>query len=143
MDAFYVVEPEVAGGLGEHAIVDTRVHPPLISRLHYRFDGWLGDHIVALFHAFMITEDLAAKIQSAGLTGFELADAEVSVSEEFQDFHPDFELPLFRWLKPTGVAGRDDFGLGSDHRLVVSKKALDLISSPKPRALDVYPYEGI
>jgi len=142
MQSFYAIEPEVAGGLGEHAIFDRSIHPPLISRLHYKFDGWLGDQIVASFPVFMVTEPLAGKIQSAGLKGFELADAEISVSPEFEDFHPGFKLPPFRWLKPTGVAGRDDFGLGSDHRLVVSKKALDLIVSTKPRALDVEPYEG-
>jgi hypothetical protein len=55
--------------------------------------------------------------------GVEFADAEISVSPQFKELHPGVKLPPFRWLKPTGVAGRDDFGLGSDHRLVVSKPA--------------------
>jgi hypothetical protein len=139
---FYVIEPEVPGGLGERTILDRSVHPPLISRLHYQFDGWLGDQIVTSFPAFMVTGDLATKIQRAGLTGVELADVEISVSPEFEDLHPGATLPPFRWLKPIGVAGRDDFGLGRDHRLVVSKKTLDLIAATKPRALDVRPYEA-
>lgn len=141
MQPFYVIEPEVPGGLGEHTVIDTGVHPPLISRLHRRFDGWLGHQIVTSFPVFMVTGDLAGKIQIAGLTGAELADAEISVSPEFEDFHAGAPLPPFRWLKPIGVAGRDDFALGSDHRRVVSQRALDLITATKPRALDVYPYE--
>lgn len=40
---YFYLEPEVSGGLGDDAIMDTGVHPPVVTRLHYEFDGWLGD----------------------------------------------------------------------------------------------------
>ena len=38
---YYVLEPEVAGGLGENSIVDHSVVPFQVTRLHYEFEGWL------------------------------------------------------------------------------------------------------
>lgn len=38
---YCVIEPEVAGGLGENTVIDQSVHPPKIARLHYNFEGWL------------------------------------------------------------------------------------------------------
>lgn len=47
---FYVLEPEVAGGWGgDGTVVDREFHPPIVSRLVYEFDGWLGDDLVTTF----------------------------------------------------------------------------------------------
>ena len=44
MPGFYVLEPEVAGGFGENTILTrTPGKSMLVHKLHYQFDGWLGD----------------------------------------------------------------------------------------------------
>lgn len=142
MSQYFVLEPEVAGGLGPNAILDTSVHPPVVSRLHYLFEGWLGDAIVESFPCFLVLESLAEQLTNAAVTGFEIADAEIETSEQFREHHPDVELPTFVWMKPVGVAGVDDVGLGPDHRVVVSEKVLRLIEATHPRQLDIEPFRG-
>lgn len=38
----HIIEPEVAGGLGEGTIMSRNTHPPIVTRLHYKFDGGLA-----------------------------------------------------------------------------------------------------
>lgn len=123
---YFTIEPEVAGGTGPGTLSDRSVHPPLISRLHYRFYGWLGDALLASFPCFIVTKELSAKILAAGLRGVRFDDVEVDVSQQFRDFYPDRKLPDFRWLRIDGQPGRDDFGLAGP-RLVVSTRALEIL----------------
>lgn len=44
---YFYIEPEVAGGLGRNTVMNRAVHPPVVSKLHYHFDGWLGDVLLA------------------------------------------------------------------------------------------------
>jgi hypothetical protein len=142
MSAFFSLEPEVAGGLGPHTVMDRRVHPPVVSKLHYEFDGWPSDEIVESFPCFLVTESLMARLQAEELTGMETAEVEVSISEQFRDSHSGTKLPPFAWLKVVGVAGRDDFGMGPDFRLVVSAAALRVIQATRPKAMDVAAFAG-
>lgn len=111
MNNFFELEPEVAGGLGPHTVMDRNTHPPRVAKLHYQFDGWRGDHIVTSFPCFLVTEPLANKLLGEQLRGLEIADVEVSTSEELDELFPEIELPKFLWLKATGVAGVDDSAL--------------------------------
>lgn len=120
---FYVVEPEVAGGLGEGTQLDRSVHPPLVSRLHYVFDGWLGDDLIESFPCFIVTERLAVHLSESGLSGFQFRPTEVKPSEMFGELYPGRLLPTFRWLHVTGRAGLDDFGTTANARLVISSLA--------------------
>lgn len=140
MAEHFVVEPEVAGGLGERTVMDRSSHPPIVSRLHYQFEGWLGDQIVESFPCYLVTESLAAEIVRQGMTGVEFHDVEVTCSQEFYEVHGATALPKFVWLKVTGVAGVDDFGIAGDLRLTVSARVLKLIQATMPRGLDFAPY---
>ena len=53
---YWILEPEVAGGLGEGTIVDPHTQPPVVSRLHYAFQGWLGDELLTTFPCYIVTE---------------------------------------------------------------------------------------
>lgn len=124
---YFYLEPEVSGGLGDDAIMDTSVHPPIVTRLHYEFDGWLGDLMVTSFPCYLVTEYLKAKFLTAGFSGATFDKVKVTTSELFEEMQPDVELPPFVWLKVDGRAGHDDFGLAEDHRLVVSERVLDAL----------------
>ena len=43
---YHIVEPEVAGGVGPHTVMDRRAHPPVVTKLHYEFEVWLGDELL-------------------------------------------------------------------------------------------------
>jgi len=123
----WVLSPEVAGELGENTVMDSSVHPPKVSRLHHRFEGWLGDDLIEVFPCFLVTSHLAAALEEAGLTGFSLDVAEVSGSPEFQELFHRSPLPEFRWLKIIGQDGHADFQLTPDFRLEVSSRALEVL----------------
>jgi hypothetical protein len=124
---YFYIEPEVSGGLGGNTVADTTVHPPVVSKLNYLFDGWLGDDLLELFPCYVVSERLKSEIMNSELLGFEIDGLEVTKSDQFDELYPGKELPEFYWLKITGQAGKDDFGIASDHRLVVSDKALDAL----------------
>jgi hypothetical protein len=107
--------------------MDRSVHPPIVSRLHYEIAGWDGDVLLESFPAFIVTEDAMNKLMEIGVTGARFADVEVTTTYPFRELYPDTQLPRFVWLQITGRAGRDDFGLATDLRLVISERALDAL----------------
>ena len=126
---YYVVEPEVAGGLGENTVMDRSVQPPKIARLHYDFDGWLGDVLLESFPCFIATEGVVRELMSMRSTGVSFGHVEITKSEQFDEIYPGRQLPEFRWLKVSGKPGVDDFGLTDDFRLVVSQRVLHVLQS--------------
>ncbi|MEE4371635.1 hypothetical protein V2K69_14345 [Pseudomonas alliivorans] len=127
----YYIEPEVAGGLGETSIIDTSCHPPKITRLEYKFEGWLGDDLLEGFPCFIVTKRLADAISKKRLSGFCLKPLKISKSENFLELYPDLKLPDFKWLEIVGSAGVDDLGLAENHILVVSELALNVFKELK------------
>ena len=142
MSDFWSLEPEVAGELGDGSVLDTSVHPPHVSKLEYTLTGWLGDELLETFPCHIVTESLGAALISARLIGFQLDDVEVAVSDEFKEMSPGRSLPNFKWLKATGRAGVDDFGLSGEHTLVVSDAALRQLRQHTLSQCDVEEYGG-
>lgn len=129
MGSEYLVEPEVAGGLGDQSEVDGSRHPPIVRRLHYVFSGWLGDEIVETFPSFIVTARLADAIVAAELVGVHFDDVVVSKDPQFERFFPEIasKMPEWRWLRPSGQPHASDFWQRPDGRLVVSERGLDLL----------------
>jgi len=125
---FKIIEPEVAGGLGDKTLLDNSVHPPFINKLHFEFEGWLGDDILETFPCFLVTESLKNKIEDENLAGITFDDVLITKSSIFIEMYPDKMLPKFYWAKINGTFVKSDFFLGADHRLVISKKAYELLS---------------
>lgn len=123
----YVLNPEVPGGLGPRTVLD-RVpgRPTHVDHLHIVFEGWLGDALLEITPSFLVTSELGRAMESAELTGMQLADVDVSTGEQF-DEQAERALPTFRWLKVTGQPCRDDLGLTEGLQIVVSERALQLI----------------
>jgi hypothetical protein len=124
---FYVVEPEVAGGFGDHSVIDRSSGKMIVQKLHYQFDGWLGDELLESAPCYIASERMAHEIERAQLTGVRFDEVEVTTSDQFQELYPNRQLPKFIWLKVEGKAGRDDFGIAPGLRLVVSERALELL----------------
>ncbi|MFB9981272.1 hypothetical protein ACFSQQ_19345 [Mesorhizobium kowhaii] len=139
---YFYIRPNVAGGLGENTELDSSVHPPIVSKLHYEVEGWFGDVLVTTFPCFLVTEETKHALLEMGFSGATFADAEVTTSENFQELQPGVEIPPLVWLKVNGQAGRDDFGISADYRLVISKRILDLLESLGIPLAMVYPFEA-
>ncbi|WP_137933965.1 hypothetical protein [Mesorhizobium comanense] len=124
---FFYLEPEVSGSIGDNSVMDSNVHPPLVTRLNYEFDGWMGDVMVESFPCYLVTEEAKGKILNEGFSGVAFDKVEVTTSELFDEMQPDQKLPPFAWLRVNGRAGQDDFGIANDYRLVVSDRVLNAL----------------
>ncbi|QEM02866.1 hypothetical protein DIU31_004805 [Mucilaginibacter rubeus] len=126
---YRIIEPEVAGGIGNETVMNTKVHPPIIDKLHYEFAGWSGDDILESFPCYIITERLKKEIEFRNLKGIGFDDVLISRSNEFEDFYPNTDLPKFYWAKINGAfENNDDFIVGDDFRLLISPKAFDTLT---------------
>ncbi|MEE4079515.1 hypothetical protein [Pseudomonas viridiflava] len=137
---YYYIEPEVAGGLGDNSIIDTSCHPPKITLLEYKFEGWLGDDLLESFPCFIITKRLADAISKIPLSGFGLLPVKISKSENFIENHSQVKLPEFQWLKIYGSAGIDDFGLTQNYDLVISKPVLEILRGFNIKLAELHTY---
>ena len=124
---YYQVEPEVAGGIGEHSLIDRSSGKMVVRKLHYVFDDWGSDVLVESCPCFIVTESAKKKLQSIGATGIRFDKVEVTTSELFQELVPDLKLPKFVWLQIEGIPGQDDFGIGKAPGLVISERALEVL----------------
>ena len=137
---FKSIEPEVAGGIGEDTKLDTTIHPPIVYQLHYEFSGWLGNDIVESFPCFIVTDALKEAILKEHISGVDFDYVKVTTNNEFDELHPGLSLPAFNWMKISGKAGEDDFGISDNLLLVISEKAYNLLSLFNISAADVKDY---
>jgi hypothetical protein len=126
---FFYIEPEVAGGLGPETVLDSSVHPPIVSKLEFRFEGWLGDELLETFPCFIVTGRVKKHICYANLTGVEFRSLSIIFSEDFVELHPGLAIPDFFWMHVMGSPGRDDFGIADDLRLVISNDAKSILNT--------------
>ncbi|NMD56542.1 MULTISPECIES: hypothetical protein [Tsukamurella] len=125
----YVLEPEVAGGLGEGSVLDTSVHPPLLSRLEYEVMDWQGDDLISSFPVYLVSPRLLAAIEATRLTGFTVnPNCRVTVDEQCRDEVQGSGVLAFTWIDIHGAVG-DDLHITSDLLLGVSDRAWAVISS--------------
>jgi hypothetical protein len=138
LNAYYLVEPEVAGGWGRNTLFSrTPGQPTVVHKLHYQFDGWLGDELLETTPCYIVTERLAAEIEKAGLTGVWFDNVEISKSQEFEDWYPGRELPRFLWMRIAGKRGEHDFWITPKLILAVSERALELLKRNGTAYMDV------
>jgi hypothetical protein len=128
---FKIIEPEVAGGIGKESEIDTTAHPPIVKKLNYEFDGWLGDDLIESFPCFIVTQDLKEALEKAELTGIKFDSVKVTTSDIFDQLALNKKLPNFFWLKMSETSSPNDFFLTSDFRLVASEKAFKVLSKFK------------
>lgn len=134
---YKLIEPEVAGGLGEKTELDNSVFPPLVKKLNYEFDGWLGDDILESFPCYIITESLKKEIESEKLTGIIFDDVLISKSETFIELYPNKELPTFFWAKINGEVNANDFFITEKNGLAISERAFSLLQKYRINQADI------
>jgi len=143
MSKYFILKPEVAGGFGEGTtMIDPSARPPLFSRFHYRFDGWLGDELLTTVACFIVTKNLGETLRAGDLSGFSIGDVKVTKSSEYERRTKEAPLPPFVWLKIEGKPAQDDFGLAAHRkfRLVVSENALNALQRHSLNHCEILPY---
>lgn len=133
----YTLEPEVAGHLGTRTIRDNTAHPPVIKKLHYIFDGWLGDDIIEAFPVYLISDKLYQSMKQSNLTGYKIEKCEIEKSEIFTTMQAKAILPDFYWLQIIGKNNNSDFRLNKNNQLTVSKQAFSLLKKHNIRHCDI------
>ncbi|MFB7142784.1 hypothetical protein ACFCYN_24625 [Gottfriedia sp. NPDC056225] len=145
----FLLEPEVAGGIGQNTIFSQSESDDEneVLHLHYEFEGWLGDELLETTPCFIITEELKNSILQSDLNGFEIKDVEVSITEEFCEWHPDLVLPNFYRLVPKGKVTNEgtqyslwsgtDFSVSQKQYLVVTPKAFEVLKKHKLNHCDI------
>jgi len=124
---FFVLAPEVPGGLGEGSIILTINGKTVVQKLNYEFFGLPEDELIKSYPCFLFSERLASAIAAKSLTGISFEVTQISRSMEFDELHPNAELPCYLWGKVNGIAGVNDFGI-SQGRLIVSSVALAVLA---------------
>ncbi len=138
----YLIEPEVPGSLAENTLANFDVHPPIIEKLHFQFDGWLGDDLLTSFPCFLVSERLAMALRSSQLSGYNLEVAEISSSDVFEELYPECTLPRFSWFQVSGTIDEDDFSVTDTGLLLVSERAMVLLQKYQLKNADVVEYES-
>jgi hypothetical protein len=141
---YFVLHPEVPGGIDEDCQGDFAIQPPRIDELVIYFDDWLGDDLLTTFPVFYVTASMASQLKGSNLSGFSLASMRVKRSELFDDLHTDepLELVEFAWLQVNGEPGIDDFGVTNKTELVVSERALSILFTGRLNQGRVSPFGG-
>lgn len=147
----YFLEPEVAGELGENTVFENvrlEGEKSKIKKLHYKFNGWLGDLLLECTPCFIISDSLLEDFNRYNLSGYELQDIEISISDEFKELYPDVQLPNFKRIIPYGRVkiindsykewSGHDFCLSDKSCLVVTDKVLNILKSNKINHCDIY-----
>lgn len=126
---FWELEPEVPGEMGSDSVLDTAVHPPVVSQFHLEVSGWMGDCLVECFPCFAVTPALAMALHGSDLTGFSLDTMKTTPGAMWLDLHEDEPVPELEWLRVNGTAGAADFGLSGSNTIVVSDRALRVLQT--------------
>jgi hypothetical protein len=99
-----------------------------VSKLHYEFHGWLGDDFLTSFPCYIVTTSAAAALRAAGVSGIRFGEVEISTDDEYEELRSNRAAPSFVWLQISGKPGQDDFGMARNNYLVLSERALQILS---------------
>lgn len=140
---YYIIEPEVAGEIGENTVYDNydeivnEKKNPIISHLHFIFDGWLGDELLEVTPCFLVSERLKREIESNGFSGCRFTDVEISYSDEFLELYPNRDIPKFYRLVPLETVFIENDGYNNPYMkdFMISQKSYLVISESVKKLL--------
>ncbi|WP_216917512.1 hypothetical protein [Nocardia noduli] len=125
---FYETNPECPAGFGG-VEWDGRFDPPRQISAHLTFAVPVRAELITSYGAaFAVTEPLAEALSKTDLTGFEFGPVTSSLKPDIED-DSLFEVPPLRGLIITGKAFADDFGIEQQGLLILSEKAVELLTS--------------
>ena len=133
---YYILEPEVPGDLDDNTPIKPSSEGPYaqyVEHLGICIEVWMGDDLMEIIPCYIVTRVLRDALTASALSGFEIDTVDVSFDKQllmFPDMAASWPIPKLYWLKITGKAGKDDFGLSPADApvvLVVSDRAMNLL----------------
>jgi hypothetical protein len=131
-----VLEPLIAGELGDDTVLDTGSHPPLVRSVEFVLDAPTDEDLIESFPVFLVSEELGSALAAAKLNGFRLDDADVRPSSEYLAVFGEVPHKRYRWLRMIS-SGASDCWLDDQYRLCVSDRMYSLISRHRIEGCDV------
>lgn len=125
---YYLVRPIVDVSQGEKTEYAPGSDHRKLASLHMVLEDWSGNDVVTTTPGFAVTRRLADHLAQSDLSGFELKDMHLSVSENGSRAMREKNalIPELVWLDITGAYTNDDFFFEPGRaRLIVSDRALD------------------
>lgn len=119
----FVLDPQVAGELGEGTDLDTSVHPPVVNKLEYVLDYPGTDDLIQSFPVFLASDQLVEALNAAEILGITWREA-TTTQGDFYDEYPDADPINYQWLVP-GQPGDDCWTEGGE--LVVSDRMMAVL----------------
>lgn len=119
----FVVDPQVAGQLGEGTEMDTSAHPPVVHRVEYVLDHPGTDDLIQSFPVFLASDSLREDLAAAHVRGITWREAVVSRGDFYGDYPVADPIP-YSWLVP-GQRGDDCWVEGGS--LVVSDRMMEVL----------------
>jgi hypothetical protein len=138
MVEYYLLSPVVYGEMADGTVLDLSTHPPLVHNLHVEMDRPPLDDLHEVISCYLVSERLGWRLDRAGLTGAEVVEAQIELSEQAREFYPDAPALEVLWLKVHGRARFDDFGLDEYGRLIVSQAAMNILREFRLEQCRVY-----
>ncbi|QVL31354.1 hypothetical protein KIH39_21280 [Telmatocola sphagniphila] len=127
MSIYSILEPEVAGVIGESSFIDGSTIPQVVRSLEYKFETWFENDLLQAYPCFLVTDRLKKALEKYHGTGYSFDEVFATQSVQFELINPGITLGLFWCFKISGHAGEADFGLSEDGTLVVSANALEIL----------------
>ena len=119
----FALSPLVAGQLGEGTSLDASVHPPRVSAVEYVLDAPTAEDLIESFPVFLVSEELAERLEAESFRGFDLAPAGVVPSTEYAAAYGAAAHKSYRWLRLQSDADAD-FWTEDNGQLCVSDRAM-------------------
>lgn len=137
----YALGPLVAGELGEGTEMDSGEHPPVVTQVEYVLDAPVSADLIESFPVFLVSAELAQRLEGAHLEGFALAEATVVPSREYEAVDEQAPHKEYLWLRLTGDIGADCW-LDDRYRLCVSDRMFEVLQAGDLQGCEIEPAPG-
>lgn len=134
----FLLEPLVAGALGEGTQLDASTHPPDVEAVEYVLDAPSADDLIESFPVFLVSDWLAERLDRAGLDGFALEGALVVPSREYVEVYGPAPHKSYRWLRLL-TSTTADCWLDEEYRLCVSDRMMAVLREGVLEGCDITP----
>ena len=141
---YYLLEPEVAGEIGENSIISYENGMiKEVKYLEYCFMGWLGDELLTSTPCFIVSRAVQEEILAENLTGIQFEEITMSFSDEFEELYegeavPEFVRIICENSYESNIGNLTlDFYMNEYKDLIVSEKALAVFKRHKLNNCDI------
>jgi len=133
---YFPIVGEPYGEIGDATVWTDNRHGDFnsIEKLSIEIQYWGGEDILDIDGFNIITDRFAQKLNSAKLSGYEIEQVQIEVSERMEFHSGATVLPKFFLHKVTGREGIDDFFFkeyGKEEKadiLVVSERVIEILT---------------